>query len=177
LPSRNVYIPDSNKNQRMKKEDIKKWVGTVLDDIFEVGIFIKFGYGILQLIAGLMLIFLSQDSVGKIFQALTSQELIEDPKDIIANFFIHISQSLSIKVQTFAGIYLLVHAAINIGLFILLWQKKRWAFPVAGSILAVLAAYQIYLISQTHSIFLLFLTIVDVLILLLLRFEYKRIYP
>ena len=161
----------------MKKFNLKGWINKALDDIFEIGIFIKLINGILELIGGMILLFIQPASISKVIGFFANNELIEDPKDVIANYFMHLSQTISVRMQVFAGIYLIIHAIINIGLFTLLWQKKKWAFPLAGSILTILIAYQVYLITQTYSMILIVFTLVDVVILALLRFEYVRSYP
>ena len=61
------------------------------------------------------------------------------------------------------------------GLVIALWMKKLWAYPLTGIVIVLFALYQVYLLVVTHSLFQLFLTILDVVILLLLRFEYRRV--
>jgi uncharacterized membrane protein len=69
----------------------------------------------------------------------------------------------------------LVHGIVKVGLVIALWKKKLWAYPLAGIVLVLFTAYQTYLFLHSESLFQVFLTAVDVVILLLLRSEWKRV--
>ena len=147
----------------------------ILHDLFLIGIIIKCIDGILEFIGGIALAFAKTDIIINLVQKLFQHELIQDPTDIVANYLVKTSQNLSIGILTFASIYLIIHGLIKIGLFLGLWYKKIWAYPLAGIILSLFVIYQSIRIFNTHSILLLFLTLVDIFILILLRLEYKRI--
>jgi len=146
-----------------------------LHDLFIIGIIIKGIDGILELIGGIILISIKSNSISKIIQTIFQHEIAQDPTDLIANYFIQLSQTLSISTISFAAIYLIIHGSIKLGLFSGLLYKKLWAYPLAGILLSLFVIYQLIRFSSTHSIFLLFLTLVDILIIVLLRFEYKRL--
>ena len=140
-----------------------------------IGIIIKGIDGILELISGVILFLIKSDLITKIIQTLFQHELVQDPTDIIANYLIHTSQNLTISALSFATIYLIIHGSVKIGLVLGLWYKKLWAYPLVGVILSLFIIYQLIKFFSTHSIILLFLTSIDVLIIILLRFEYKRL--
>ena len=145
----------------------------ILDDIFRVSILLKFIIGLLEIFGALILTFASQESLNTIVRIILGDELIETPRDFLVHFFLQTSSTINFP--AFLAFYLLIHGLIKVGLVISLWAKKPWAYPLAAVVLTVFTAYQVYLIIHTHSIFQIILTLLDVMILILLRFEYKRI--
>ena len=147
----------------------------VLHYLFELGVSLKFLNGFLEVIGGVLLFFSTPESLSKLAATLLTNELLEDPKDLVANTLLHAVQSLSASTQIFASAYLLVHGIAKVGLVIALWRKKLWAYPLAGVVLVLFTAYQVYLFTHSRSLFQLVLTVVDVVILLLLWSEYRRV--
>lgn len=147
----------------------------ILHILFLIGIIIKCINGILELIGGFVLIFTKSNFIANIVQAIFQHELVQDPTDFIANYFIQASQHLSVSVLLFLAVYLIIHGIVKIGLFLGLWYEKLWAYPLAAVVLSLLIIYQSIRIFAYHSLVLLFLTLLDVVILVLLRFEYRRL--
>ena len=147
----------------------------LLHYLFEIGVSLKFLNGVLEVIGGLVLLFISPESLSRLAATLLTNELFEDPKDQVANALLHGVRDLSANAQFFASVYLLVHGIVKVGLVVALWKKKLWAYPLAGVVLVLFTIYQVYLYSHSRSPFQLFLTAVDVLILLLLWSEYRRV--
>jgi len=146
-----------------------------LHDIFMVGITIKGIDGIIEFLSGLTLLFTNSEFIMKIVQKIFEHELTQDSTDFIANTFIHASQSLTSSMLIFISIYLLIHGTIKIGLVAGLWYKKMWAYPLAAVIISLFVIYQVIRFFNTQSITLLLFTIIDIIILLLLKTEYRRV--
>ena len=147
----------------------------MLHYLFELGVSLKFLNGVLEVVGGIVLFFSTPQSLSRLATILLTSELLEDPKDLVANTLMHAVQRLSTNAQVFASFYLLVHGIVKVGLVIALWKKKLWAYPLGGIVLILFTVYQVYLFSHSGSLFQLFLTAVDVVILLLLWSEYKRL--
>ena len=147
----------------------------VLHYLFEISVVLKFLNGVLEVVGGILLFFSTPQSLSRLATTLLTSELLEDPKDLVANTLLHAVQRLSANAQAFASVYLLVHGIVKVGLMIALWNQKLWAYPLASVILVLFTVYQVYLFSLSGSFFQLFLTALDVVILLLLWFEYKRV--
>ena len=152
-----------------------KKIRNALHELFLVGITIKGIDGVLELVTGITLFFTKSSLIVKVLQAIFHHELLHDPTDLVANYLIHTAQSLSINTLTFISIYLTIHGIIKIGIFLGLWYKKIWAYPIAAIVLSLFVIYQSVRIYRNHSIILSFLTLIDIMILVLIRFEYKRI--
>jgi uncharacterized membrane protein len=149
----------------------------VLHYLFELGVSLKFVNGLLEMIGGLFLLWSTPQSLSKLAAALLTNEMLEDPKDLVANTLLHAMQDLSGNARVFASVYLLLHGIVKVGLVVALWRKKLWAYPLAGVVLLLFTIYQVYLYSHSRSPFQLFLTAIDVIILLLLWSEYRRVAP
>ena len=143
---------------------------------FEIGLLIKGIHGLLEIIGGAFLLFLSPDRLNWLTRFLTQHELSEDPKDMVANFLLTLSSSFSISTQHFAVLYLMSHGIIKCILILLLWRRKLWAFPLTIVTLILFIAYQIYRYTFTQSVFLILLTIFDIIMIILTYLEYKRMW-
>jgi len=150
---------------------------SVLHYLFELGVSLKFVNGLLEVIGGLFLLWSTPQSLSTLAAALLTNEMLEDPKDLVANTLLHAVQDLSGNARVFASVYLLLHGIVKVGLVVALWRKKLWAYPLAGVVLVLFTIYQVYLYSHSRSPFQLFLTAIDVIILLLLWSEYRRVAP
>jgi uncharacterized membrane protein len=154
---------------------LTKKASRILHDIFLAGITIKGINGILELLAGLAIFFVKPEIILAIVQKLFESELIHEPNDFAVTYMLHASQSLTVATLLFVSAYLIIHGSVKIVLVSLLWLKKLWAYPLAGVILSIFVIYQVVRFFHTHSIILLLFTLVDVIILSLLGFEYRRV--
>jgi uncharacterized membrane protein len=142
---------------------------------FEIGLLLKGIHSLMEIIGGVFLLFLSPNRLNWLTRFLTQHELMEDPKDRVANFLIALSSSFSINTQHFAVFYLMSHGIIKCILVLLLWRRKLWAYPLTIVSLILFIAYQVYRYTLTQSVFLILLTIFDVVMIALTYLEYKRI--
>ncbi len=139
---------------------------------FEISIILKGINSIIEIIGGLILLFVSQQFITKTIYYLIQNEIIEDPNDFIATHLYSLVEQLNINTQHFAAFYLLSHGIIKLFLVFNLLKKKLWAYPLAMIIFGFFIFYQVYKYSITGSIFLIFLTIMDVVVIILTLHEY-----
>jgi uncharacterized membrane protein len=142
---------------------------------FEIGLLFKGIDGLLEIIGGVFLIFLSPQRLNHLLFLFTKSELSEDPRDMISNFLINFGHSFSINTQLFSIIYLLSHGIVKLILIFLLRKKLLWAYPFSAAFLVLFIIYQMYRYSFTQSPFLILLTILDLFMILLTWLEYKRL--
>lgn len=152
-----------------------RWSQSFIHRGFEIGILLKAINGLLELIAGVLLIFVQPEMVRKIITVLTSHELSEDPHDVIVHWLMNTAHNFSISMRNFAIIYLTLHGAIKLFLVFSLWKQRFWAYPLAIIVFGLFAVYQVYRYTYTHSVELIFLTILDIAIIILTWLEYKRL--
>ena len=142
---------------------------------FEVAILLKGIDGVLEIIGGLLLLFLSPIRLNDLIILLTQHELSVDPKDLIANYMVHFASSFTTSTQYFAVYYLALHGIVKIVLVLLLWKRKIWAYPITIASLILFIIYQVYRYTIYHSVWLILLTIFDLIVIALTFIEYKRI--
>jgi len=153
-----------------------KWTSKkdeIIHKIFELGILIKGIDGILQILGGILLMFFNQAKLNKILVMITQHELSQDPNDVVANYIFNLSKSFSLSAQHFGIIYLISHGLMKIILYLLLLNNKRGAYPIAIVSLIAFIFYQMYRYVIGNSVFMLILTLFDVVMLILTMIEYR----
>ena len=66
-----------------------------LDLTFKIGLILKAADGVLEIIGGLLLVFLSPAQIEHIVRTLTAHELTQDPHDFIARHLLHTASHLT----------------------------------------------------------------------------------
>jgi len=147
---------------------------SLFDKIFEGGILLKGASGALELLSGLLLLFVSPTTLHGFIAFITQREIIEDPNDKIANLLIHSTQHLDAS-RTFLIVYLWVHATIKLIAVIGIIKNQLWAYPFSLITLGLLMLYQAYTICFVRATLgMLLLTIFDAVILWLIWHEYGK---
>ena len=142
-------------------------------DMFLVSVWIKGIVGLLQVVGGVLLLVVSQDQLIRLAVMLTQPELAEDPHDSIAMFLRHSAEKFGQGTQTFASLYLAVHGLIKILLVAGLLRRKMWSYPASMWVLGAFVAYQCYRYTQTHSPWLIALTVLDIAVIVLVWHEWR----
>lgn len=127
-----------------------------------------------ECLAGIAFIFITPPRFLSTIVYLTSGELAEDPTDKIANFLMHTAQHFSVSTEIFTSVYFLTHGIIRLAVAAALLEEWLWAFPLALVVEALFIIYQLYRFTYTHSLWLIFLTIFDVIIVVLIVLEYNQ---
>ena len=146
----------------------------LLDRIFDTSVTLKGLDGLLELVGGILLLFLSPARLNAVAAFLTQHELSQDPKDFIATHVVSYAHSLSASVSLFLAFYLLSHGVVKIVLVAALLKQKLWAYPWMIAFLVVFIVYQVYRIVLHISLGLLALTLFDIFIVVLTVLEYKK---
>jgi len=142
-----------------------------LDKTFKIALVLKGLDGVLEVIGGILLLFLSPHHIVRM---LTAHELREDPHDLIARYLLHTASHITTRTTLFGAIYLLSHGAAKIVLVVLVLRDKLWAYPWLIGLLLAFIAYQLYQIIAVHfSVGLTALTIFDAVLVWLTWREYQ----
>lgn len=160
--------------------EVKKRLKTLLSgDIyhigFEIGILLKGINGILQIAGGFLMLFMNPARVQEIMVWLAQSEWAEEPTDSIVKIIIELSQNFSIDLQNFFILYLLSHGIAKSFIVYALLKRKLWAYPLSMLLLIAFILYQIYKYTVTPSVFLILLTLFDILMIVLTYIEYTRV--
>ncbi len=143
--------------------------------LFDISVIAKGLDGLLEIAGGVLLLFVHPAQISGVVRALTQHEISEDPHDLVANLLIHSVHHLSSNTKLFAAIFLLWHGVVKVGLVLALLQKRRWAYPLAMGAFGLFVLYQLYRYANTHSIWLLALSVLDVAVVVLTWLEYRRL--
>lgn len=137
-------------------------------------IYAKGLFGLFELLIGTILLFSGPKSLNNYTIWLIDFEPFEHNGvvDYTTQFIVdHILGSMHLLVT----LYLLVHGLVFVMVVIALVHRKLWAFPAAGLVLLGFIIYQIYELAVAFSVLLLIFTILDLMIIVFLRYEYKRV--
>jgi uncharacterized membrane protein len=67
--------------------------------VFETSLIFKGLFALLEIIGGIAAYWVSQHALLDLVEAITQAELREDPRDLVANYLLHLAQNLSIGEQ------------------------------------------------------------------------------
>jgi uncharacterized membrane protein len=143
--------------------------------IFEISILLKGAHALIECIGGLLLAFVSTSAIPRLVNALTQEELVEDPGDFVATHLLSLAHNYTVGTQHFYAFYLLSHGVIKMALVVGLLRNKLWAYPASLVVLGVFIVYQLYRFSYTGGLGLIVLTVFDVLVMGLIWHEYRLV--
>ena len=133
-------------------------------EIFEISILLKALNAIIEIVLAILIFFVTQDFINDIVTILTSREILEDPKDIFANYLIVSGNNFSTSSHLFVIAYLLIHGFIKLSLMIALYKNRLWAYPLSIIFFSTFIIYQIYRFAFTYSPWLILFTFFDILV-------------
>lgn len=147
---------------------------TLLDKTYEIGIILKGINGTLELIGGLLLLFLSPGTITRITNFLSQDVLQENPHNVIGLHIQRTGEHLASGATTFAVLFLLTHGLVKVVLVTCLLLNKMWAYPWALGALVLFLVYQLYLMVTKPTFGMAFLTVLDIVIVWLVWREWKQ---
>ena len=141
--------------------------------LFRIGTIFKIILAILQIISGFLIFIISQSLIKKWIVTLTQGELAEDSRDYFATHLLNFGTNFSLSSKLFIAIYLFSHGVIKFSLLYGVWKNKLIAYPLSAVAFSLFLLYQLYRYQFTHSIWLLILSVVDIVYITLILHEYK----
>jgi uncharacterized membrane protein len=146
----------------------------LLDRTFRVSIVLKGLDGALEVIGGLLFLFVTPATIDRVVLALTQHELSEDPRDFIAVHALKLAVGLQGTTVFLGALYLLSHGVVKIVLVLALLREKLWAYPWMIAFLGAFIVYQLYRMTFAPSAGLAALTVFDIFVAWLTYREYQR---
>lgn len=140
---------------------------------FEVSLVLKAVFAVAETLAGIGAYFVTQQLLFRLVERITREELLEDPRDFIANYLFQSAQHFSVSARNFTAVYLLSHGVIKLWLIIGLLRQRLGYYPAAMAIFGLFIVYQLYRYSLTHSLWLILMTVVDLAVIGLTWHEYR----
>jgi uncharacterized membrane protein len=142
--------------------------------IFEVSLLFKAVFAAAEILAGISAYFVTQQFLFKLVERLMRKELLEDPRDLIANYLLASVDHFSLSTRNFTAAYLLTHGVIKLWLIIGLLRGKLGYYPLAIAVFGLFIIYQLYRFNLSHSLWLVLITVVDIVVIGLTWQEYRR---
>ena len=141
--------------------------------IFEYSLLIKVINSIWEIGLGL-LIFFDKD-LKQTIDSFTQNQLARRPHNYLVRNTEHFVSNISGATMKYISIYLILQALVKIFLITGIMKKKLWAYHAAIYAFFLFILYQLYRYLHTHSPILIILSIFDVITILLIQHEYKRV--
>lgn len=141
--------------------------------VFQVSVILKALHALIECGSGIALYLVSNRTIVHLVQLLTQEELLEDPRDLVATRLLDAAQHLSVSTQSFYAFYLLSHGLVKVVLAAGLLREKLWAYPASLVALAGFVTYQLYRYSYTQGAGLLVITVFDILVIVLVWHEWR----
>ncbi len=148
---------------------------TVLDRWFDVTLLAKAVDGVLEIAGSALLYGVRPERIGGLLRAATQHELIHGHHDVLLHLLNHAAGHVTAESQSFAALFLLWHGLVKVLLVWALLRRLLWAYPLALAAFALFLAYQLYRYLHTYSIWLLALSVLDLLVIVLTAAEYRRL--
>lgn len=146
----------------------------VLDVVFLVGVFFKGLDGLVELIGGVLILFLSPAGLTSVARSLTAGELLEDPHDIIANLLLKGARQLDAQGTFVIALFLLIHGVVKVAIVISLIVGATRIYPWAIGALSILTIVQIVDFVVKPSIGVALLTLMDFVVIVLTWREWRQ---
>jgi uncharacterized membrane protein len=148
--------------------------GSLLDQSFRFGITLKGLYALLETILGIAILKVNPQALDRYLSTLLHPELSEDPGDFVATHLLRASQQFAAGGKHFASMYLVSHGLVKIVLVVALLRNKLWAYPTMIFTLSAFVFYQAYRFVLTRSLVMIFLTLFDIVVIVLTWLEYGK---
>jgi uncharacterized membrane protein len=144
-----------------------------ITEYFRISVFLKGALSLIEVIGGILAIFVPVSSVTDLVVRLAQGELIEEPGDFVATHLLALAQQYAVASGTFIAIYLLSRGLIKLGLVVALLKNQLWAYPSSLAVLGLFVVYQLYQIAMTFSVLLVVLTVFDLIVMWFIWREYE----
>ena len=151
----------------------RRGISRRLDDTFKVSVALKGIDGALEVVGGLILLFVPPATLAHVVRTLTQHELSQDPHDFVARHLLRSTQHLTRGTTLFAAVYLLSHGVAKLVLVVAVLQRRLWAYPGLIALLGAFIVYQCYRLAYRFSIGLFLLTVFDVFVVWLTWREWQ----
>ena len=142
---------------------------------FRISMWWRIVYGLIRIVLSLILLKLIGSSYTDILASLMHHEVTEDANDFIFQTVYALLEDHSFTVTYFVAGYLFFWGCIDVFLSIFLLRHKLWAFPVSITLISLFILYSVFRLAHTHSLVLLSVICIDIAILYLINYEYKKL--
>lgn len=141
--------------------------------LFKLSMWWRILYGGIRILFALALLKFVGTPLSELLFPFVSHEIGGTKKDALFRFLYHTLHDYSFTITYFLAFYFLFWGTVDIVLSLGLLARKLWAFPFSLILIALFILYALYRFSNTHSLVLLSIIILDVFIFALIFREYR----
>ncbi len=141
--------------------------------LFEITIVLKGIIALGEVALGILLAFVSYDTLHNVAMAFFGGEFAETPRDFLFGYAVRGFHGFAATPQSVWVFIFLSHGIVKLALIAGLLRNKLWAYPWSASIFSFFIVYQIWQMILTPSFALLFVTALDIIVVLLVLHEYR----
>lgn len=145
------------------------------EGLFRAALLLKGLDGAVELLVAVVLAVGASTLVDGMVTAVLDHHLLGGPNGELATRFAAGAERLTGADRTFAVVYLALHGMIKCGLVVAMARRVRPAYPVAVVVLGIFVCYELVRAVRTGSVLLPVFAAIDVLIIVLIVREYRRL--
>jgi uncharacterized membrane protein len=145
------------------------------EGLFRAALLLKGFDGAVELLVAVVLAVGASTLVDGLVTAVLDHHLLGGPNGELATRFAAGAERLAGADRTFAVVYLALHGVIKCGLVVAMARRVRPAYPVAVVVLGIFVCYELVRAVRTGSVLLPVFAAIDVLIIVLIVREYRRL--
>jgi uncharacterized membrane protein len=146
----------------------------MIDRLFRVALWLKGLDGLLEIAAGIAIMFVPISRIEGSLREIALRELGEGEHAFIAHTILRLDRVIDPHMQLFAVIYLIGHGAVKVLLSIAVLRRYYALYPAAIGFLLLFIGYQTYRVGFNHSPVLAALTVFDVVVVYLIWVEWHK---
>ncbi|MFV0433645.1 MAG: DUF2127 domain-containing protein [Leucobacter sp.] len=146
---------------------------TTLDLLFKISVLFKAVDGVLELLSGLSLLFVTPRDIRSWLTHISDYYVGRHENSLILRWIEHSADALNTSATTFAAAYLMVYGVVKIGLAWAVLRGKTWAYPWLIAVLVAFIGYQCYDMVVHFTWAMLVLTLFDVVLAALVFREWR----
>jgi uncharacterized membrane protein len=140
-------------------------------ELFKWSVIVKGLVSLAEVIAGAVLLLVPQTLIVSTLHQLSTWLLMHIPVPVVTRAATELAH-FGTNLATFVALYILGRGLIKCVLVWKLLQNKLWAYPALFGVMLLLLVYQLYEIATAHSIFVISITVFDVIVMGLIWHEW-----
>jgi uncharacterized membrane protein len=157
----------------MRMQD--SWKAQLRELLFRTSVFLKGLDALIEIVGGIALWIIKPSQIARVVALLTQDEIVEDPRDLVANYLRHVAGRVSVSSEHFIAVYLLGHGLVKMFVVVALLKNKLWGYPLSILVFGGFIVYQVYRYTLTGGIGLVALTVFDLIVISLIWLEYRAV--
>ncbi len=143
--------------------------------LFQFSMWWRIFYGGLRIFLGLALLRVIGEPLIDIVTTVMDYELLQKTPDILFTLISDLLSRHQFSVTYFLAFYFIFWGSVDAILSHHMLKDDLWAFPISLGLISLFIAYSLFRLTYTHSAVLAGVIIMDIVIMILIHKEYKKV--